>query len=224
MPVLALVRHATTVATGHRLGGWTPGVHLDEEGRSQASATAARLARHPVAAVYSSPLERTMDTAEIIAATLGLPVEVRRGLGETDYGDWTNRPLEELREEDLWKVVQATPSRVTFPGGESLRGSQARMVDAVEDVAAAHDDDALVVAVSHADPIKSALAHFLGMPLDCFQRLAVAPASVSVVALGAGRAPMVLGINLSTDLPLPDPPDADRDREPDRDPGHHEVA
>lgn len=205
MPVLALVRHATTAATGHRLGGWTPGVHLDEAGRTQAAATAARLAHHPVAAVYSSPLERTMDTAEIIAATLGTTVEVRPGLGETDYGDWTNRSLEELRAEDLWKVVQATPSRVTFPGGESLRGSQARMVDALEAIAAAHDDDALVVAVSHADPIKAALAHFLGMPLDCFQRLAVEPASVSVVALGAGRAPAVLAVNVSDALPLPAP-------------------
>jgi probable phosphomutase (TIGR03848 family) len=224
MPVLALVRHATTVATGHRLGGWTPGVHLDEAGRAQAAATASRLAPHPVAALYSSPLERTMDTAEIIAATLGLDVEVRRGLGETDYGDWTDRALDELRTEDLWRVVQATPSRVTFPGGESLRGSQARMVDALEEVAAAHDEDALVVAVSHADPIKAALAHFLGMPLDTFQRLVVTPASVSLVALPTGRPPAVLGINLSDRLPLPKSSEPRERREPPESDGHDDEV
>lgn len=216
MPVLALVRHATTAATGHRLGGWTPGVHLDETGRGQAAATADLLVAHPITAVYSSPLERTMDTAEVIAARLGLAVEVRPGLGETDYGDWTNRPLEELREEDLWKVIQATPSRVTFPGGESLRGSQARMVDELEALAAGHADDTSIVAVSHADPIKAALAHFLGMPLDTFQRIAVQPASVSVVALPHGGPPAVLGVNLTAGLPLPRP-DESRPAAPGRD-------
>lgn len=204
MPTIALVRHATTAATGHRLGGWTPGVHLDDAGRDQARATARRFADHPVVAVYSSPLERTRDTAEIIAEVVGLQVQVRRDLGETDYGDWTNRPLDELRNEALWRVIQTTPSRATFPGGESLRGSQARMVEAIETIAAAHDPDDLVIAVGHADPIKAALAHYLGMPLDTFQRIAVSPASVSILSLREGHPPAVLDMNVGAGLPIPD--------------------
>nr|WP_274388349.1 MSMEG_4193 family putative phosphomutase [Salsipaludibacter albus] len=206
---MLLVRHATTAATGQRLGGWTPGVHLDEAGVAQAEATAARLADLGVTAVYSSPLERTRDTADIVADAVGVEVVERRGLGETDYGDWTDRPLAELRTEPLWRVIQSTPSRATFPGGESLRGSQARMVGELEELAAAHGDRDVVVAVSHADPIKAAVAHFLGMPLDTFQRLSIAPASVTVVALPAGHAPAVLGVNLAGDITLPSPPTDD---------------
>ncbi len=211
MAILLLVRHATTAATGQRLGGWTPGVHLDDVGVAQAEATATRLADLGVAAVYCSPLERTRDTADVIAGVVGVDVQERRGLGETDYGEWTDRPLAELREEPLWRVIQSTPSRVTFPGGESLRGSQARMVDELEAIAGLHADRDVVVAVSHADPIKSAVAHFLGMPLDTFQRLVIAPASVTVVALASGHPPSVLAINLSGEVTLPDPPGADDD-------------
>lgn len=212
MPIIALVRHATTAATGHRLGGWTPGVHLDDAGRQQAAATTALLAAHPVSAVYASPLERTQDTAAIIAQQFGIEVVTRDGLGETDYGDWTNRPLAELRKEDLWSVIQATPSRATFPGGESLRGSQTRMVEAIETIAAAHGDADVVVAVGHADPIKSALAHFLGMPLDTFQRIIIQPASVSVLSLATGHAPAVLGMSQFDALPLPARPDPSSDQ------------
>lgn len=212
MPIIVLVRHATTAATGHRLGGWTPGVHLDDAGRQQAASTTALLAAHPVSAVYASPLERTQDTAAIIAEEFGIEVVTRTGLGETDYGDWTNRALDELRNEDLWSLIQRTPSRVTFPGGESLRGAQSRMVEAIEVIAAAHGDDEVVVAVSHADPIKSALAHFLGMPLDTFQRIAIQPASVSALSLAVGHAPAVLGMNLFAALPLPAHPDPSSDQ------------
>ena len=205
MPTIALVRHATTAATGHRLGGWTPGVHLDDAGRDQARETARHLAVHPVAAVYTSPLERTLETATIIGEAVDRAPQVERGLGETDYGEWTNRPLEELRDEPLWAVIQATPSRATFPGGESLRASQARMVETLETIARAHDTDGLVVAVGHADPIKAALAHYLGMPLDTFQRIAISPASVSVLSLWQARPPAVMGMNLLQDLPIPVP-------------------
>lgn len=216
MTLLALVRHATTAATGTRLGGWTRGVHLDEAGRSQAATTAGRLAAFDIAALYASPLERTMDTAAIIGEQIGLEVQVRDGLGETDYGEWTNRPLAELRKEDLWRVIQATPSRVTFPGGESLRGTQARMVDTVEQLAADHPDD-VVVAVGHADPIKAAVAHYAGMPLDAFQRIVISPASVTVLALPVGGPPAVLGVNLAGDLPLQVPEASDGHDEQDDD-------
>lgn len=194
MATILLVRHATTAATGKRLGGWTPGVHLDEPGRAQAAATAERLAQVPVAAVYASPLERTQETAKVVAARHRLRVRTRKAIGEVDYGEWTDQPLGQLRRRKLWKVVQATPSRVTFPGGESIRGAQARAVDAVERLADEHGEET-IVCVSHADVIKALVAHFLGMPLDTFQRLHVAPASVTTMVLGEGAPPAVLQVN-----------------------------
>ncbi len=196
MTTILLVRHATTAATGRRLGGWTPGVHLDEKGVAQAEATARRIADADlaVAAVYASPLERTQDTAKIVARAVSLRVRTRRGLGEVDYGDWTDRPLAQLRRRKDWAVIQQTPSRFTFPGGESIRGAQMRVVDQIETLADQHPKDT-VVAVSHADIIKAAVAHFLGMPLDTFQRIVVSPASITVLALPEGGAPMLLGLN-----------------------------
>jgi probable phosphomutase (TIGR03848 family) len=204
---IVLVRHATTAATGKRLGGWTPGVHLDEAGVAQAAATAERLADLPVVAVYASPLERTRETAQAIARTHGLRVRIRRGIGEVDYGAWTDLPLAQLRRRKLWSTIQRTPSRVTFPDGESIRAAQARAVDTIEQLAAEHGDDTIVV-VSHADVIKAVLAHHLGMPLDTFQRLVVAPASVSVLHLAVGAAPVVERCN-DTGVP-PAPPPARR--------------
>jgi probable phosphomutase (TIGR03848 family) len=202
---LVLVRHATTATTGRRLGGWTKGVHLDEGGRGQAEATACRLEELPLTAVYASPLERTVETARAIARPHGLAVRTRRGIGEVDYGEWTDLPLATLRRRKLWTTVQAAPSRVTFPGGESIRRAQARAVDTLEGLAADHDGE-VVAAVSHADIIKAALAHFLAMPLDAFQRLVVEPASVSVVHLPTGSAPVVLACNTTTSMPtLPKP-------------------
>jgi len=196
MTTVLLVRHATTAATGKRLGGWTPGVHLDENGVAQAEATAQRIvdADLGVAAVYASPLERTQDTAKIVAKALGLRVRTRQGLGEVDYGTWTDKPLSQLRKRKDWAVIQQTPSRFTFPGGESIRGAQSRVVDQLERLATDHPKDT-IVAVSHADIIKAAVAHFLGMPLDTFQRIMVQPASITALALPRGHAPMLLGLN-----------------------------
>jgi probable phosphomutase (TIGR03848 family) len=197
---IVLVRHATTAATGKRLGGWTPGVHLDEAGVAQAERTAEHLASLPVAAVYASPLERTRETARILARRHGLRVRIRRGIGEVDYGEWTDLPLGQLRRRKLWRTIQATPSRVTFPGGESIRAAQARAVDTVESLAAEHGEETIVV-VSHADVIKALVAHFVGMPLDTFQRLLIAPASVSVLALADGSPPVLVSCNQ-----VPSPP------------------
>jgi probable phosphoglycerate mutase len=199
---IVLVRHATTATTGKRLGGWTPGVHLDDNGRDQAASVARHLADHPVAAVYSSPLERTRETAAPIARAHGLRVRTRRGIGEVDYGDWTDQPLGQLRRRKLWRVIQSTPSRVTFPGGESIRGAQARAVDTVEALAADHPDE-LIVAVSHADVIKAVVAHLLGMPLDTFQRLVISPASATIVHLPAEASPVLVTINATGPLPAP---------------------
>lgn len=194
MTTLLLIRHATTASTGKRLGGWAPAVHLDEAGREQAEATAQRLAELPIRAVYASPLERTQETARIVARPHGLPVRTRRGIGEVDYGTWTDKPLGQLRRRKLWRVIQQTPSRVSFPEGETIRAAQARAVDAVEELAAQHPGD-VIVAVSHADVIKAVVAHYLGMPLDTFQRLMVGPASVTALALTEGAAATLLRLN-----------------------------
>jgi probable phosphomutase (TIGR03848 family) len=199
---LVLVRHATTPATGKRLGGWTPGVHIDEPGVAQAEAAAERLAEQPLAAVYASPLERTQDTAKIVARPHGLGVRTRKGLGEVDYGEWTDKPLGQLRRRKDWAVVQQTPSRMTFPGGESIRTAQARAVETTEELALEHAGET-IVAVSHADVIKAVVAHHLGMPLDTFQRIMIAPASITVIALPAGGHPMLLRLNDTGPLPAP---------------------
>ena len=191
MTTLVLVRHATTAATGKRLGGWTPGVHLDERGRAQAEAAAERLDALPVRAVYASPLERTQETARILAKPHGLRVRTRRGIGEVDYGEWTDRPLGQLRRRKEWSVIQTTPSRFTFPGGESIRGAQLRAVDATEELALLHRGETILL-VSHADVIKAGVAHHLGMPLDAFQRIMVAPASATVLELPERGHPVLL--------------------------------
>ncbi len=194
MATIYLVRHATTATTGKRLGGWTPGVHLDERGRAQAEDVADRLAGSGLDAVYASPLERTQETARPIAKRHGLRVRTLRAIGEVDYGEWTNQPLGQLRRRKLWPVIQATPSRVTFPGGESILGAQQRAVAAIERAAAEAGDGRLAF-VSHADVIKAVVAHFIGQPLDLFQRLVVSPASVTVLHLGDGMPPILLRFN-----------------------------
>ena len=190
MATLVLVRHATTAATGKRLGGWTPDVHLDDAGIAQAQATAERLAVLPVTAVYASPLDRTQETAKIVAKPHGLRVRTRRGIGEVDYGEWTDKPLGQLRRRKQWASIQATPSRVTFPGGESIRGAQQRAVDVTEALATEHADETIVL-VSHADVIKAIVAHHLAMPLDAFQRLVISPASATVLHLPATWHPVM---------------------------------
>ena len=203
MATFVLVRHATTAATGKRLGGWTPDVHLDGPGIAQAQAAAERLAGLPIAAVYASPLDRTRETAKIVAKPHGLRVRTRRGIGEVDYGDWTDKPLGQLRRRKLWASIQATPSRVSFPGGESIRGAQHRAVDATETLATEHTDETIVL-VSHADVIKAIVAHHLAMPLDAFQRLVISPASATILQLPATGHPVLLRCNDTGPITQPD--------------------
>jgi len=195
---LVLLRHATTAATGKRLGGRKPGVHLDEPGRAQAEAAARRLRALPVSAVYASPLERTRETAAVVARAHGLRVRTERGVLEVDYGDWTDRPLAQLRRHALWRTVQQAPSRVTFPGGESIRAAQQRAVEATERLARAHAGETIVV-VSHADVIKAVVAHHLGMGLDLFQRIVISPASSTTLLLPDGATPALLALNDTSD-------------------------
>jgi probable phosphomutase (TIGR03848 family) len=186
MTQLFLIRHATNDWIGRRLAGRTPGLHLNEEGRRQAQALAERLADTPLAAIYSSPMERTVETAEAIAACHNLPVIVREGLIETDTGEWTGRELEELHQMDIWPALQNNPGDFRIPGGETLHQVQARMAAELELICTAHPEET-VAAVSHADPIKLAAAHYLGLNLDNFQRLVISPASLTVLWVVEGR-------------------------------------
>ena len=200
-----MVRHATTAATGTRLGGRTQ-TPLDENGRAQAQAAAQRLSAIPLKAVYASPLTRTAETAQIVAAPHRLEVRHDDGLLEVEYGDWTDRPLRPLTRTKRWPVIQTRPSLVTFPAGESIRGAQLRAVDAVERIVAAHKTGAVAV-VSHADVIKAVVSFYLGQPLDLFQRLHVSPASVTVLQLSAeGGQPVLLRFNDDGPLQWQSPP------------------
>lgn len=207
MATVLLVRHGRTAANADGvLAGWTPGVPLDDTGSTQVAALAARMSTLPLAAVVTSPLQRCVQTARGLTAVPGPrgaarpePVVDDR-LGECRYGTWTGRPLQELVKDPLWRVVQAHPSAVTFPGesGESMLTMQHRAVEAVrhhdERVTTEHGEDAVWVAVSHGDVIKAVLADALGMHLDAFQRIVVDPCSVSVVRYTPVR-PFTLRIN-----------------------------
>jgi probable phosphoglycerate mutase len=181
---VVLVRHGVTAQTGPLLSGRKPGIPLSDEGIAQAEAAATRLSKLAIAAVYASPIERTTQTAQHIATVLDLAVVPLEGALEADYGDWTGAKIVDLAKTDEWKVVQVAPSRARFPGGESIREMQARIVSAIDALVAQHSHETVVV-VSHADPIKSAIAHYTGMHLDMFQRVFVSPASVSVLEFHA---------------------------------------
>jgi probable phosphoglycerate mutase len=198
--LVLLVRHGQTPTTGASLPGRAPGLHLADAGRAQAEAAAARIARLPaVAAVYASPLERTRETAAPIAKARGLKVQISRGLLECDFGAWTGRALKELFALPEWSTVQRYPSGFRFPDGESFTEMQQRITGAIADLVRKHPGET-IVAVSHADPIKAAVAHAMGTHLDLFQRIVVSPCSVSAIAYGASG-PVVLTVNsLGDDL------------------------
>ncbi|CAN5138838.1 histidine phosphatase family protein [soil metagenome] len=189
-----MVRHGQTPTTGSVLPGRAPGLHLADAGNAQAAAAAERLAGlERVDAVYASPLERTRETAKPIARARGLRVRIDRGLLECDFGKWTGRSLKELGKLPEWTTVQRYPSGFRFPGGESFPEMQVRMVGTIARLAERHAGG-VVVAVSHADPIKAAMADALGAHLDLFQRIAISPCSASAVSYGPGG-PMVLTVN-----------------------------
>ena len=203
-PTLVLfVRHGQTPTTGKVLPGRASGLHLAEKGVQQAERAAERIAglqtdKRKIAAVYASPLERTQETARPIAHALGLRVRRNQGLLEADFGDWTGAELKKLYKKPEWRTVQRNPSGFRFPGGESFTEMQARICGAVDRLRADHPGQT-IVAVSHADPIKAAVAHAMGTHLDLFQRIVVSPCSVSAVLYGVDG-PVVLAVNSTGDL------------------------
>jgi len=187
MTTILLIRHAATDTAGKKLTGWTKGVHLNDKGQQQAEALAKRLEQAPIKAIYSSPLERTLETARPLARSKELQIVSRPGLGEIRYGQWTGKSIKQLGRNKLWPVIQYSPSLARFPGGESFTETQARLVAEVETLRIRHPKD-LIACFSHADSIKLIVAHYLGLPLDMFQRLAVSPASISALQIHSQRA------------------------------------
>ena len=189
-----LVRHGQTPTTGKLLPGRAPGLHLAEIGVQQAQRAAERIAAlTTVDAVYASPLERARETAAPIAAARNLKVRIDKGLLECDFGQWTGAELKALMKLPEWNTVQRAPSTFTFPGGESFTAMQNRIVGALDRLRAAHPGGT-IVCVSHADPIKAAVAHAMGTHIDLFQRIVISTCSVSAIAYGMG-APVVLTVN-----------------------------
>jgi len=195
MTLLFLIRHGENeYSQKGRLPGQLPGIHLNEHGREQAAQLAESLGKAPIKAVYASPLERAVETAEPLAKALKLDLELRPGLMDGNIGKWSGKEIKKLGKDPMWKIVQAAPSRARFPGGESMQETQTRIVNELESICALHPKD-LVVVVFHADPILLAVAYFLGLPLDQFHRLSMDTGAVTLMAIGESGA-RLLALNL----------------------------
>lgn len=192
MPIVLLIRHSENdyVKTG-RMAGRLPGVHLNEHGCAQAQALAEKLEGAPVKALYSSPLERAMETAEPIAKKLGLEIVQRPGLIESDIGEWQGQKWKGLGRLKIWRNVQNRPSLFRFPGGEGFIEGQHRITQEILALCSQHDPKDMIACVSHADPIKMAVAYFIGLPLDMFQRLVVWPASITALYIGESESSLI---------------------------------
>jgi broad specificity phosphatase PhoE len=187
--LLLLIRHAENdYSKSGRLAGRLPGVHLNERGKEQAADLASALRGAPIKALYSSPLDRAIETAKPIARELKLSVQREAGLIETDVGQWQGRSIRRLALTKAWRVFQQAPSRAKHPGGESMIGAQARVVSALEEICARHKPRDLVACVLHSDPIKLAVAHFIGLPLDHVQRLSCDTSSTTLLAVSLNGA------------------------------------
>ncbi len=206
--LILLIRHGKAEFKAGHLYGWTPGVKLSAEGREEAKRLGERLEDIRLNAVYSSPLERAMETAEIATAGRKLEIEVVEGIGEVKYGKWQGRSYKSLMKTPLWRVVQRMPSQARFPDGESIMEMQRRGVDAIEAIRKRHKKG-VIACFSHADMIKAITAHYLGMHLDLFQRLNVDTASVTAIAF-YNDFPRVLRIGDTGDLKVLQPPKAPR--------------
>lgn len=207
MAMIILVRHGENDwSKKNKLAGHIPGVHLNEVGHSQAHAVAQRLAALPIRAIYSSPVTRCAETANYIADTHRLSIQFVEEVGEVEYGEWEGKKIKKLARQPGWRTVQFFPSRARFPKGEALREAQFRAVQVLEEIAARHEKE-LIVVVSHADIIRLVLAHYLGVHIDLFQRLVISPAAVSVLSLSSDGMVRVLRVNDDGPLHPPTPPE-----------------
>jgi probable phosphomutase (TIGR03848 family) len=198
--VVLLVRHGLTPTTGVKLPGRARGLHLSDEGRRQAEAAAARMAKvAKVVAVYSSPLERARETAAVIAKARNMAVRIDRGLFEIDIGRFQGMAIKDAVQRPEWKAIQQHPSGFRFEGGESFTEMQARITGAIARMVARHAGR-IIIAVSHADPIKAAVAHALGTPLDLFQRIVIGTASITAIAYSPSGAAVLTVNSMDGDL------------------------
>ncbi|MHB0989515.1 MAG: histidine phosphatase family protein [Bellilinea sp.] len=218
MTLLLLIRHGENDVMQRRLTGRAPGVSLNGKGRQQAELLADALTLAPIRAVYSSPLERASETAEPLALRRHLSVQVRPNLIEVDYGNWQGRTYKQLGRLKLWKALLEKPSQIRFPGGETMVEVQQRVVADLDTLARewlttdgdGKAEEQLIAVVAHADVIRLALAHYLNMALDDFQRLTISPASLSIVQSdGSGRS-KVICINQLPNFAWPAPPPLER--------------
>jgi probable phosphomutase (TIGR03848 family) len=198
MTTLLLIRHGHTDWIGRAIAGHTPGVALSVDGRNQAERLVERLRAVPLAAIYSSPLQRTLETAQPLAQARNLPVQTRDRLIEVNFGEWTGMTMADLEKDPRWDRFNRLRSAARAPGGDLMLDVQSRMVDEMEDLRLRHTGETVAV-VSHQDSIKAALAHYLGVPLDLFHRFEIGPASVSVVQL-ADWGPRILAVNSTGEL------------------------
>lgn len=187
MTILLLIRHGENDFIGKGLAGRLPGVHLNDRGRLQAEMLAEHLGKAPIKTIYSSPLERALETAQPLAERLGLEIQTRPGLIEVDYGEWEGKAFRQLKRLKLWKTIQTSPAGVRFPGGESLQDAQQRVCKEIETLAGFHEQKDVIACVTHADVIRLSTAYFLGMRLDDFQRLSVSIASMTVFQIHEKR-------------------------------------
>lgn len=193
MPIFLLIRHGETDFNKKmHLPGRLPGIHLNKNGLRQAQALAEKLSTAPIKAIYASPLERTLETAAPLAKALNLDVVPMPGLLETDCGEWQGLSVKKLRRQKIWLPVQRTPSLFKFPGGESIIDCQNRMVQTIEALRTSHLPSDLIAVFSHGDPIKQAIAFYLGLSLDHFQRLVVSPASVSALHIAENGSQLLM--------------------------------
>jgi broad specificity phosphatase PhoE len=188
-----LIRHGATDAIGISIAGRAPGCHLNREGERQARARAELLAGGALSAIYTSPQERARETAEIIAAPFGLTPEISEALAEIDYGEWTGRQFSELEQVAEWRLFNSFRAGTRIPGGEMMLEVQARVAEELRRLHGKHRDGWLAL-VSHADVIRCAIGYYAGIPIDLLRRLAIAPASVSAIAVD-DRDAQVLCIN-----------------------------
>lgn len=195
MTTILMIRHGENNMVGKRLAGRLPGVHLNDNGKKQAQQLSDVLCKAPIKAIYSSPLERAVETAEPLAKALNMEIREAPGLVELAYGDWTGKTLKQLSRLKLWKVVQEKPSEMTFPNGESFLEVRDRVVAEIERIAAAHEEKDMVACFSHGDIIRLAVSHFLGVPLDLFQRVGANPASISMIHIDKKGRPFIGHVN-----------------------------
>lgn len=207
MATILLIRHGVNDFVGKRLAGRLPNVHLNDTGKKQAELIANALKEAPIKAIYSSPLERTMETAAPLAVALNLEVIPQPGLLEVDFGEWQGKRFGQMHRSKLWKTVQENPVEMRFPGGESFPEAQARIANTIQTINAAHDEKDVVACFSHSDSIKLAIAYFLDMPLNAFQRIGVDTASVTGLFLSKEGKPFMLFVNqrLSFEWPKEEP-------------------